>query len=228
MKRKKISCAAHKHYIYFTGEFESINANRATLERYDTEKQIFEEIYGLNKQSNYLLCLVNGRYLYAFPCSINSYKVLVLDLDYLNEFKEDGKEHCYKGEWLKFSPKNPNNINLYLSYKSSAIQISHNEVFISSLKYGYIYNTESHQFTGQYNFATDDEFYDGFYLKDKTLYGYGSKGIHKFDLVLKKWSMVQSNTPASDKASESNDEDEASVHTMLKNERGMSDQEDSF
>ena len=52
VKRKKISCAASKEFIYFTGEFENINVNRATLERYDTENQVFEEIYGLNKQSN--------------------------------------------------------------------------------------------------------------------------------------------------------------------------------
>ena len=224
VKRKKISCVSHKNYIYFTGEFENINTNRATLERYDTEKQVYEEIYGLNKQSNYLLCIVNNRFLYAFPCSINSYKILVLDLDRLQEIKIDDKENCFKGEWLKFSPKNPNNINLYLSYKSSIIQISNNELFLSSLKYGYIYNIDTHQFTGQYNFAWDDEFYDGFLLKDRVLYGFGSKGIHKFDLLLKKWTFTKHKKDTSDDVdSDLNKSNSRRLHY----ERGMSDEEDS-
>lgn len=223
-KRKKISCVAHKNYIYFTGEFENININRSTLERYDAEKHVFEEIYGLNKQSNYILCIMNNRYLYAFPCSINSYKVLALDLDRLQECNEEEKKGCFKGEWLKYSPKNPNNINLYLSYKSCAIQISYNEIFISSLKYGYIYNTETHQFTGQYNFAIDDEFYDGFYLKDKVLYGFGTKGVHKFDLVLKKWTINHNKKSKSEmEEDESNKSETVEVH---KYERGMSEDED--
>ena len=220
-KRKKISCATHKNFIYFTGESE----NRANLERYDTEKRVFEEIYGLNKQLNYVLCVVNNRYLYAFPYSINSSKVLVLDLDRLHECKEENKKHYYKGEWAMQSPKNPNNISLYVSYKSSAVQISYNEVFISSMKYGYIYNTESHQFTGQYNFADEDEFYDGFYLKDKILYGYGSKGIHKFDLILKKWTMNKSA-----KSGQEGTENESNNNDSVKDnkyERGISEDEDS-
>ena len=215
-KRKKISWAPLRQYIYITGEFENISIKRTTLERYDTEKQVFEEIAGLNKQSNYLLWVVSGRYLFAFPYSINSYKVLVLDLEHLESPNEESKEKWFKGEWSKHSPKNPNNINLYLSYKSSVIQISHNEVFLSSLKYGYIYNTDSHQFTGQYNYAQDDEFYDGFYLKNNSLYGYGTKGIQRFDLVLKKWQVVQKNA--------------AIEHEEPKQrlERAMSDSDDSF
>lgn len=229
VKRKKISCVACKEFVYFTGEFENINVNRASLERYDTEKQVFEQIYGLNKQSNYILCIVDNRYLYAFPCSINTYKVLVLDLEHLSAYKDSDKEHCYKGDWLKFSPKNPNNINLYLSYKSSAAQISKNEVFISSLKYGYIYNTETHQFTGQYNYAADDEFYDGFYLKDHILYGFGTKGIHKFDLVLKQFKLIKT-TPKGllEDQSDNGSSDSESHKVQSHNERGMSDNEDDY
>ena len=121
IKRKKISCAINKSHIYFTGEFENINADRTNLERYDTDTNSFEQILGLNKQSNYILCILNSRYLYAFPYSINSYKILMLDLANLVETKEG----VLKGEWSKLSPKNPNNLNLYISYKSSAVQISH-------------------------------------------------------------------------------------------------------
>lgn len=119
----------------------------------------------------------------------------MLDLEKLVPMGEG--EPGYKGEWLKYSPKNPKNINLHLSYKSCCVQISHNEIFLSSMKYGYIYNTDSQQFTGQYNYAQDDEFYDGFYLhknpsgqsQEKVLYGFGTKGVQKFDLVLKKWQL---------------------------------------
>ena len=228
VKRKKISCVAWREFVYFTGEFESINVSRATLERYDTEKQIFEEIYGLNKQSNYILCIKDNKYLYAFPCSINTYKVLVLDLDHLENFKDVTKTNCYKGDWSKLSPKNPNNINLYLSYKSSAIQISKNEIFISSLKYGYIYNTDKNQFTGQYNYILDDEFYDGFYIRDQTLFGFGVKGIHKFDLVLKTFKLWKT-TPKGQIMGQEDDldnESETVKNGQPKLERGMSDNSD--
>eukprot|EP00343_Euplotes_focardii_P001874 CAMPEP_0205799414 /NCGR_PEP_ID=MMETSP0205-20121125/673_1 /ASSEMBLY_ACC=CAM_ASM_000278 /TAXON_ID=36767 /ORGANISM="Euplotes focardii, Strain TN1" /LENGTH=77 /DNA_ID=CAMNT_0053060679 /DNA_START=689 /DNA_END=919 /DNA_ORIENTATION=- len=63
-----------------------------------------------------------------------------------------------------------------------------------------------HTFTGQYNYAIDDQFYDGFYLdKDKYLYAYGGKGIQKFDLVLKRWQKVSLKDDMKDKDHVNND-----------------------
>ena len=54
--RKKISALYHGGYLYFTGEFESFNTERASLERLDVGGGGgFEEIFGLNKQSSYIL-----------------------------------------------------------------------------------------------------------------------------------------------------------------------------
>lgn len=62
---------------------------------------------------------------------------------------EETEEGVFKGEWQKRSVRNPNNYNLYICYKSTAVQISRNEIFLSSLKYGYIYNMETQTFTGK-------------------------------------------------------------------------------
>ncbi|CAI2358841.1 unnamed protein product [Moneuplotes crassus] len=186
-KRKKISCASTKTHIYFTGEFEGISSTRSILERYDIETREFSEITGLNKQSNYILCVYNARYLVAFPYSINSFKIMVCDLDNLTEISEG----VLKGDWKKYTNKNPSNLNLYICYKSSAIQISRNEIFLSSLKYGYVYNMQTQAFTDQKNYAVDDEFYDGFLVKGHYLYAYGAKGLQRFDFEgSKKWYKI--------------------------------------
>ena len=58
--------------MYFVSELENNKADRAILERYDTQTNIFEEIYGLSaNQGNFIICVVNERLLYAFPVTIN-------------------------------------------------------------------------------------------------------------------------------------------------------------
>ena len=96
-----------------------------------------------------------------------------------------------KPKWDKVTHKNPRNFNLFLSPRSVAIQIGKSELFISSLKCCYVYNAEKHEFVSQHNFAFDDEFHDGFLLYGEKVYGYGRKGVHVFDVVLRKWSFVE-------------------------------------
>ena len=96
----------------------------------------------------------------------------------------------YTPKWEKVVHKNPKNYNLFLTPRSTAIQINRKELFISSLKCCYIFNTETKEFASSHNFVQEDEFLDGFYLYNEKVFGYGRKGIHVFDTNLKKWNFI--------------------------------------
>ena len=98
------------------------------------------------------------------------------------------------------------------------------------MKYGYIYNTSKHCFTGQYNYQLDDQFYDGFFVKDQALFGFGLKGIHKFDLLLKQFKLWKTTPKGQLKGQESDSDQESNIDGTAsdnKSERGMSDDSDT-
>lgn len=205
MPRKKISCFFHNEYIYFTGEFESFTCERAVLERYDVVRDKYEEIFGLNKQCSYVVCSFNKK-LYAFPTSINTYKILVSDMAQFAPSSIGGnliksknssptKEGTLKPKWEKITPKNPKNFNLFLcAGRSQAAQISKYEILITSLKGSYIFNTETNEFTYSNNYAVDDEFLDGFEATSSDgngkVYAYGKRSLQVYDVVIKRWNVI--------------------------------------
>eukprot|EP00347_Sterkiella_histriomuscorum_P024271 403331710 len=202
--RRKISmCSQGQRFLYFISELESIKADRAMLERYDTQTQNFEEIYGLSSnQGNFIITIVNDRLLYAIPIMINTQKIQVLDLKQLDEilsfsqnkraYMHPTKPDAFIPKWLKINHKLPNNFRVALNSKSYAIQVNYEEILITGSKTSFIYNFRKEEFTHYINNAVDDEFLDGLYKNEGNttqVFGFGSQGLHIFDCMARKWTL---------------------------------------
>eukprot|EP00829_Urostomides_striatus_P017507 TRINITY_DN6072_c0_g1_i2.p1 TRINITY_DN6072_c0_g1~~TRINITY_DN6072_c0_g1_i2.p1 ORF type:complete len:203 (-),score=54.53 TRINITY_DN6072_c0_g1_i2:105-713(-) len=166
------------------------------LFRFEPANQNLEAIgEGLPKLGSFVVYVLKQKHIFVIPLTLVGGKIYMADLESEQPSNEAGLEEQKeikqaRLDWKVITLKNPKVYSTQMFAPAWGIDVSDDSLMIMSNKGSLIFNWKEEEITGYATHKQKDEFNDGVYKDDKSIYAFGKQGVHTYSIASNKWSFA--------------------------------------